>query len=92
MDIEARLRQLEFSYRAALNAAVVPKTTYFALAGDLSALSAAVNRAKARWRRLRRSFLFPSGLSFERARDRGPRDGKRTPRRSGRPGPVAAVG
>jgi hypothetical protein len=46
MDIEARLRQLEFSYRAALNAAVVPKTSYFGLAGDLSALSAAVNRAK----------------------------------------------
>ncbi|MGO9948745.1 MAG: hypothetical protein ACLPWG_18060 [Steroidobacteraceae bacterium] len=31
MDIEARLRQLEFDYRAALSAAVVAKTNYLAL-------------------------------------------------------------
>jgi hypothetical protein len=52
MDIEARLRQLEISYRAALGSAVVAKANYFALAGDPSALSAAVNRAKARWQQL----------------------------------------
>jgi len=52
MDIEARLRQLEFNYRAALSATVVAKTNYLALAGDPSALSAAVDRAKARWQQL----------------------------------------
>ncbi|MGO9935665.1 MAG: hypothetical protein ACLPV8_28185 [Steroidobacteraceae bacterium] len=52
MEIEARLRQLEFDYRAALSAAIVAKTNYFALAGDPSVLSAAVNRAKARWQQL----------------------------------------
>ena len=52
MDIEARLRQLEFDYRAALSAAVVAKTNYLALASDRSALFAAVSRAKARWQQL----------------------------------------
>ncbi len=52
MDIEARLRQLESNYRAALSAAVVAKTNYLAIAGDPSALSSAVNRAKARWQQL----------------------------------------
>ena len=51
MDIEARLRQLEFDYRAALSAAVVAKTNYLALASDRSALFAA-SRSKARWQQL----------------------------------------
>jgi hypothetical protein len=52
MDIEARLRQLEFNYRAALSAAVVAKTNYLALAGGASALPAAVRRTKVRWQQL----------------------------------------
>jgi hypothetical protein len=52
MDIEARLRQLEFDYRAALSAAVVAKANYLALAGDPSVLPAAIRRAKARWQQL----------------------------------------
>ena len=49
MNIEGRLRQLESNYRAALSATVVAKADYLALAGDPSALPAAVKRAKARW-------------------------------------------
>jgi hypothetical protein len=52
MDIEARLRQLEFDYRATLSATVVAKTNYLGLASDRSALSAAVSRAKAQWQQL----------------------------------------
>jgi hypothetical protein len=68
MDIEAPLRQLEFNYRAVLSAAVVAKTNYFARAGDPSALSAAVNRAKARWRQLdSRSALAARAVIFRTA-------------------------
>jgi hypothetical protein len=49
MNIEGRLRRLESNYRAALSATVVAKADYLALAGDPSALPAAVKRAKARW-------------------------------------------
>jgi hypothetical protein len=49
MNIEARLRQLESNYRAALSATVVAKANYLALAGDASALPIAVRRAKVRW-------------------------------------------
>jgi 7-keto-8-aminopelargonate synthetase-like enzyme len=52
MNIEGRLRQLESDYRAALSAAVVAKADYLALAGDPSALPAAVRRTKARWQQL----------------------------------------
>jgi len=49
MNIEARLRQLESSYRAALSATVVAKANYLALAGDPGAPAAAVKRAQVRW-------------------------------------------
>ena len=52
MNVEAQLRQLESNYRAALSATVVAKANYLALAGDPSALSAAVRRAKVRWQQL----------------------------------------
>jgi hypothetical protein len=52
MNIEARLRQLESNYRTALSATVVAKANYLALAGDASALPAAVRRAKVRWQQL----------------------------------------
>ena len=52
VDIEARLRQLEYHYRAALSATIAAKANYLALAGDPSALPAAVKRAKARWQQL----------------------------------------
>jgi hypothetical protein len=52
MNIEVRLRQLESNYRTALSATVVAKAHYLALAGDRSALPAAVGRAKVRWQEL----------------------------------------
>jgi len=52
MDIEARLLQLESHYRAALSATVAAKANYLALAGDPSALPAAVRRARVRWQQL----------------------------------------
>jgi hypothetical protein len=52
MDIEARLRRLEYRYRAALSAAVAAKAHYLALAGESSATPAAVERAKSRWQTL----------------------------------------
>jgi hypothetical protein len=52
MDIEARLRQLEFFYRAALSATIAAKANYLALAGDPSTLPAAVRRARVRWQQL----------------------------------------
>jgi hypothetical protein len=61
MNIEARIRQLESSYRAALSATVVAKAGYLALAGDPSAPAAAVRRAKVRWQQLdtrRRGIAF----------------------------------
>jgi hypothetical protein len=52
MDIEARLRKLEFRYRAALSAAVAAKANYLALAGEPSATPAAAQRAKSLWQQL----------------------------------------
>jgi hypothetical protein len=52
MDIEARLRQLESQYRAALSATVAAKANYLALAGEPSTLPAAVTRARVRWQQL----------------------------------------
>lgn len=52
MNIEVRLRRLESNYRAALRATVVAKADYLALAGDPSALTPAVGRAKVRWQQL----------------------------------------
>jgi hypothetical protein len=52
MDIEARLRQLEYQYRAALSATVAAKANYLAFAGEPSTLPAAVRRARVRWQQL----------------------------------------
>jgi nicotinate-nucleotide pyrophosphorylase len=52
MDIEARLRQLESHYRAALSATVAAKANHLALAGDPSTLPAAVRKARVRWQQL----------------------------------------
>jgi hypothetical protein len=49
MDIEARLRKLEFRYRALLSATVAAKANYLALAGEPSASAFAIERAKALW-------------------------------------------
>jgi hypothetical protein len=52
IDIEARLRRLESRYRAALGAAVAAKANYWALAGEPSATTAAIERAKSSWEQL----------------------------------------
>jgi hypothetical protein len=52
MDIEARLRKTESSYRAALSAAVAAKAHYLALAAEPGATPAAVERAKTQWQTL----------------------------------------
>lgn len=52
MDIEARLRQLEFRYRALLGTTVAAKANYLALAGEPSATAFAIDRAKFQWQRL----------------------------------------
>jgi hypothetical protein len=52
MDVESRLRKLEFRYRAALSAAVSAKAHYLALAGEPSATPAALERAKSNWQQL----------------------------------------
>jgi len=52
VDIEGRLRHLEYHYRAALSASVAAKAGYLALVGERSALPSAVNRAKVRWQQL----------------------------------------
>jgi hypothetical protein len=52
MDIEARLRTLESGYRAALSATVAAKAHYLALAGEPSATSIAIERAKSLWQKL----------------------------------------
>ena len=49
MDIEVRLRKLEFRYRALLSATVAAKANYLALAGEPSATPVAIERAKALW-------------------------------------------
>lgn len=52
MEIEARLRQLESSYRAALSSTVAAKANYLALAGEPSARPIAIQRAKSLWQQL----------------------------------------
>jgi hypothetical protein len=52
MDIEVRLSRLESRYRAALGAAVAAKANYWALAGEPSATTDAVERARSRWEQL----------------------------------------
>jgi hypothetical protein len=52
VDIEVRLRKLEFRYRAVLSATVAAKANYLALAGEPSATTFAIERAKAHWRQL----------------------------------------
>lgn len=52
MDIEARLRELESRYHAALSAAVAAKANYLALTDEPSATPAAVGRAEALWKQL----------------------------------------
>ena len=52
LDIEARLRKLEFRYRAALSATVAAKANFLALAGEPSATTFAIERAKSQWQQL----------------------------------------
>jgi hypothetical protein len=52
VDIEGRLRQLEYHYRGALSAAVAAKANYLALVGQPSALPPTVARAHERWQQL----------------------------------------
>ena len=52
MDIEARLRNLEFRYRALLSATVAAKANYLAFAGEPSATAFAIERAKSNWQQL----------------------------------------
>jgi hypothetical protein len=51
VDIEVRLRRLEFRYRAVLSATVAAKANYLALAGGPSATPFAIERAKTHWQR-----------------------------------------
>ena len=51
-ETEARLRDLETHYRAALSRAVAAKARYLALMGDPSATPAAIKRAYRRWQLL----------------------------------------
>ena len=52
MDIEVRLRALEFRYRAVLSATTAAKANYLALAGEPGATPYAIGRAKAQWQQL----------------------------------------
>ena len=52
MDIEIRLRALEFRYRAVLSATSAAKANYLALAGEPSTMPFAIERAKLRWQQL----------------------------------------
>ncbi len=52
VDIEIRLRALEFRYRAVLSAASAAKANYLALAGAPSTTPFAIERAKCRWQQL----------------------------------------
>jgi hypothetical protein len=64
VDIEGRLRHLEYHYRAALSAAVAAKANYLAVAGEPSALPAAVEKARGRWQQLD---TLKRGIAFEMA-------------------------
>jgi hypothetical protein len=52
MNIDIRLRALEFRYRAVLSAASAAKANYLALAGEPSTTPFAIERAKLRWQYL----------------------------------------
>jgi hypothetical protein len=52
MDIEVRLRKLEFRYRTMLSATVAAKANYLALVGEPSATPFAIERAKSQWQQL----------------------------------------
>jgi hypothetical protein len=52
MDIDIRLRALEFRYRAVVSAASTAKANYLALAGEPSTTPFAIERAKLRWQHL----------------------------------------
>jgi len=52
VDIEVRLRKLEFRYRAVLSATVAAKANYLALVGEPSATPFAIERAKVHWQQL----------------------------------------
>jgi hypothetical protein len=52
VDIDIRLRALEFRYRAVLSAASAAKANYRALAGEPSTTPFAIERAKCRWQQL----------------------------------------
>jgi hypothetical protein len=52
VDIEIRLRALEFRYRAVLSATSAAKANYLALAGEPSTTHFAIERAKSRWQQL----------------------------------------
>jgi hypothetical protein len=52
MDIEVRLRKLEFRYRALLSATAAAKTNFRALAGEPSVKAFAIERAKSQWQQL----------------------------------------
>jgi len=52
MDVEIRLRTLEFRYGAVWSAAAAAKAKYLALAEEPSATAFATERAKLRWRLL----------------------------------------
>jgi hypothetical protein len=52
MDIDIRLRALEFRYRAVVSAASAAKANYLALAGEPSTTPFAIEGAKLRWQHL----------------------------------------
>jgi hypothetical protein len=52
VDIEGRLRQLEYHYRRALSAAVAAKADYLAVAGQPGTLPPTIARAQERWQQL----------------------------------------
>ncbi len=67
MDIETDLRKLESAYRHALSAAVAAKASYLARSGQPNVAPAAIERARAVWRRLesRKAFLAAKMLELE---------------------------
>lgn len=52
MDIEARLRTLEFRYRGVSSAAAAAKANYIALAAAPGTTPLAIERAKSHWQKL----------------------------------------